>query len=70
MEYKCESCRRGFDGRNGNGYSPCGCGKHSPPKAPRPPIIWEPAEPSFEQWFFVMFICLLGIFLILGIIKA
>ena len=25
MSEKCESCRRGLDGRNGNGYSPCGC---------------------------------------------
>lgn len=24
---KCESCRRGFNGRNSNGYMPCGCGK-------------------------------------------
>lgn len=22
---RCESCRRGFNGRNGNGYQPCGC---------------------------------------------
>ncbi|NNH01629.1 hypothetical protein [Acinetobacter sp. ANC 5414] len=27
MTEKCESCRRGFNGRNGNGYSPCGCKK-------------------------------------------
>jgi len=27
MTAKCESCRRGLDGRNGNGYSPCGCEK-------------------------------------------
>ncbi len=27
MNKKCESCRRGFNGRNGNGYSPCNCGK-------------------------------------------
>lgn len=27
MTEKCESCRRGFDGRNGNGYSPCSCNK-------------------------------------------
>ncbi|WP_349929459.1 hypothetical protein ABJ384_05835 [Acinetobacter sp. A1-4-2] len=27
MTEKCESCRRGFNGRNGNGYSPCGCNK-------------------------------------------
>lgn len=25
MTEKCESCRRGFNGRNGNGYMPCGC---------------------------------------------
>ena len=24
---KCESCRRGFNGQNGNGYMPCGCKK-------------------------------------------
>ena len=22
---KCHSCKNGFNGRNGNGYSPCGC---------------------------------------------
>ena len=22
---KCESCRKGYNGRNGNGYMPCGC---------------------------------------------
>ncbi|MDQ8995198.1 hypothetical protein RFH54_04445 [Acinetobacter soli] len=22
---KCESCRKGFNGRDGNGYMPCGC---------------------------------------------
>ncbi len=22
---KCESCRNGYNGRNGNGYMPCGC---------------------------------------------
>ncbi|WP_162994888.1 hypothetical protein [Acinetobacter wuhouensis] len=27
MTKKCESCRHGLDGRNGNGYSPCGCEK-------------------------------------------
>ncbi len=27
MNKKCDSCRRGFNGRNGNGYSPCGCKK-------------------------------------------
>lgn len=23
---KCDSCTNGFDGANGNGYQPCGCG--------------------------------------------
>lgn len=23
----CDSCKRGFDGTNGNGYQPCSCGK-------------------------------------------
>ena len=22
---KCESCSKGYNGRNGNGYMPCGC---------------------------------------------
>lgn len=22
---KCESCRKGYNGRNGNGYMPCSC---------------------------------------------
>lgn len=24
---KCQSCQNGYDGRNGNGYQPCGCVK-------------------------------------------
>ena len=31
MTKKCESCRRGLDGRNGNGYSPCGCAVYVKP---------------------------------------
>ncbi|MEX5426463.1 hypothetical protein [Acinetobacter radioresistens] len=27
MTEKCESCRKGFNGQNGNGYMPCGCTK-------------------------------------------
>lgn len=27
MNKKCNSCHRGFNGRNGNGYSPCSCKK-------------------------------------------
>ena len=27
MTEKCESCRKGFNGQNGNGYMPCGCKK-------------------------------------------
>lgn len=25
MTQKCNSCFKGFDGRNGNGYQPCSC---------------------------------------------
>ena len=25
MNKKCNSCAKGFDGRNGNGYMPCNC---------------------------------------------
>jgi hypothetical protein len=31
---KCESCKKGYNGRNGNGYQPCGCkpiGEGTPP---------------------------------------
>lgn len=28
MMSKCKSCQSGFDVRNGNGYSPCGCAMH------------------------------------------
>lgn len=24
-QLKCNSCMRGYNGRNGNGYQPCGC---------------------------------------------
>lgn len=36
---KCESCRRGFNGQNGNGYSPCGCKKEVRPKYVEPPPL-------------------------------
>lgn len=26
---KCNSCKHGFDGSNGNGYQPCNCKKHN-----------------------------------------
>lgn len=25
MRVKCPSCREGYNGRDGNGYQPCGC---------------------------------------------
>ena len=28
MTQKCNSCFKGFDGRNGNGYQPCSCLKN------------------------------------------
>lgn len=42
---KCESCRRGFDGRNGNGYSPCSCNKLSIINGPEIQLV--PAKPDF-----------------------
>lgn len=31
---KCNSCTKGYNGRNGNGYQPCGCGKTTPTGSP------------------------------------
>ena len=39
---KCESCRKGYNGTNGNGYMPCGCKPKSNGKPPK--------EPKFEGW--------------------
>lgn len=37
---KCESCRNGYNGRNGNGYMPCGCNKEAKPEyVPPPPLV-------------------------------
>lgn len=27
MATQCESCRKGYNGRNGNGYQPCSCSR-------------------------------------------
>lgn len=27
---KCNSCTNGYNGKNGSGYQPCGCPKHTP----------------------------------------
>ena len=37
----CESCKKGFNGRNGNGYQPCGCKPPKPSEQPVNPIIHE-----------------------------
>lgn len=34
---KCESCRKGYNGTNGNGYMPCGCKPKSNGKPPKKP---------------------------------
>ena len=36
----CKSCRRGFNGQNGNGYMPCSCNKETKPEyVPPPPLL-------------------------------
>jgi hypothetical protein len=37
----CESCEKGFNGRNGNGYQPCGCKPTKPSEQPVNPMITE-----------------------------
>lgn len=38
---KCESCAKGYNGRNGNGYQPCACNKNkSDPVIPMPTVHW------------------------------
>ena len=32
---KCESCLKGYDGTNGNGYQPCSCEKCEELKPPK-----------------------------------
>lgn len=43
-EYRCKSCRSGYNGRNGMGYQPCACKSESPGKRPPP----SPAPPLTE----------------------
>ena len=49
----CESCRKGCNGKNGNGYIPCGCNKEAKPEyVPPPPLVqighptlvWKPKQ--------------------------
>ena len=44
---KCESCRKGFNGRNGNGYMPCSC--KQPSIIDGPDIQMSPAKPKFVE---------------------
>ena len=54
---KCESCRKGYNGRNGNGYMPCGCDKEAKPEyVPPPPLVhigrpvlgWKPKQIQYD----------------------
>ena len=44
---KCISCRKGFNGRNGNGYMPCSC--KQPSIIDGPDIQMSPAKPKFVE---------------------
>lgn len=44
---KCYSCKNGFNGKNGNGYSPCGCVKETKAVFARPPTNQE--ENNFRK---------------------
>ena len=44
---KCERCRKGFNGRNGNGYMPCSC--KQPSIIDGPDIQMSPAKPKFVE---------------------
>lgn len=55
---KCESCRKGYNGRNGNGYMPCGCDKEAKPEyVPPPPLVpigrpvlgWKPKQFQYDD---------------------
>ncbi len=40
---KCNSCEKGYNGRNGNGYQPCGCRPPEPPPCREVPDSGGPA---------------------------
>ena len=44
---KCISCRKGFNGRNRNGYMPCSC--KQPSIIDGPEIQMSPAKPKFVE---------------------
>ena len=43
---KCHSCENGFNGRNGNGYMPCGCNKEAKPEFVAPPPLVPIGHPK------------------------
>ena len=43
MKNKCESCIKGYNGTNGNGYQPCSCNKSESKAKP-------PKKPKYEAW--------------------
>ena len=54
---KCESCRKGYNGRNGNGYMPCSCDKEAKPEYVSPPPLvqigrpvlgWKPKQIQYD----------------------
>ena len=50
---KCESCRKGYNGTNGNGYMPCGCKPKSNGKPPKKPKFNYPEFPEGWDWYVI-----------------
>ena len=82
MSEKCESCRRGLNGQNGNGYMPCSCNKEAkplyvepPPLVPigRPRLGWKPKPFNLDPYanfnkllLIIMMVCLIVASFVMG----
>ncbi len=63
---KCISCRKGFNGRNGNGYMPCSCNKEATPEFVPTPSLIALDDSEFKiihPWFYHA-----AIYFVLGLI--
>lgn len=82
---KCISCRKGFNGRNGNGYMPCSCEPVKPEFVEPPPLVpfsrprlgWKPKSFNPDPYanfnkllLIIMMVCLAVVSFVMGCLYA
>ena len=82
---KCISCRKGFNGRNGNGYMPCSCEPAKPEFVEPPPLVpfsrprlgWKPKSFNPDPYanfnkllLIIMMVCLAVASFVMGCLYA